>query len=203
MDRHRATKNSPAYRADPCHNRRHDEPPVAVSRAADHLVAASSVSASSCQKPGSISVIVTFALFTMLISVMLTRARFFRGYSAKPIASVSRFCHRKPILDVIDPNEKIWTRTTRQWWLASDRFGKRPIPVAKERTGGNAEPRSVAAEMIECMIARTNPDRLREPGKPIIVGEYTRHWGVPYTDAAGNVLNYRPNTFVTGIDYVF
>src|SRR6516165_5618721 len=89
MDRHRATKNSPAYRADPCHNRRHDEPPVAVSRAADHLVAASSVSASSCQKAGSISVIVTLALFTMLISVMLTRARFFRGYSAKPIASVS------------------------------------------------------------------------------------------------------------------
>jgi hypothetical protein len=36
-----------------------------------------------------------------------------------------------------------------------------------------------------------------------IVGEYTRHWGVPYTDAAGNLLNYRPNTFVTGIDYVF
>jgi hypothetical protein len=26
---------------------------------------------------------------------------------------------------------------------------------------------------------------------------------VPYTDAAGNVLYYRPNTFVTGIDYVF
>lgn len=36
-----------------------------------------------------------------------------------------------------------------------------------------------------------------------VVGEYTRHWGVPYTDAAGNLLNYRPNTFVTGIDYVF
>ena len=36
-----------------------------------------------------------------------------------------------------------------------------------------------------------------------IVGEYTRHWGVAYTDAAGNLLNYRPNTFVTGIDYVF
>jgi len=36
-----------------------------------------------------------------------------------------------------------------------------------------------------------------------VVGEYTRHWGVPYTDAAGNLLSYRPNTFVTGIDYVF
>lgn len=36
-----------------------------------------------------------------------------------------------------------------------------------------------------------------------IVGEYTRHWGVPYTDAADNLLNYRPNSFVTGIDYVF
>jgi hypothetical protein len=36
-----------------------------------------------------------------------------------------------------------------------------------------------------------------------VVGEYTRHWGVPYQDAAGNLLNYRPNTFMTGIDYVF
>jgi hypothetical protein len=36
-----------------------------------------------------------------------------------------------------------------------------------------------------------------------ILGEYTRHWGVPYQDAAGNTLYYRPNTFVTGIDYVF
>jgi hypothetical protein len=36
-----------------------------------------------------------------------------------------------------------------------------------------------------------------------VLGEYTRHWGVPYQDAAGNLLNYRPNTFVTGIDYVF
>jgi len=36
-----------------------------------------------------------------------------------------------------------------------------------------------------------------------VVGEYTRHWGVPYQDAAGNTLFYRPNTFITGIDYVF
>lgn len=36
-----------------------------------------------------------------------------------------------------------------------------------------------------------------------IVGEYTRHWGAPYQDAAGNTLYYRPNTFLTGIDYVF
>jgi hypothetical protein len=36
-----------------------------------------------------------------------------------------------------------------------------------------------------------------------IIGEYQRHWGVPYTDAAGNLLNYRPNAFLTGIDYVF
>lgn len=36
-----------------------------------------------------------------------------------------------------------------------------------------------------------------------IVGEYTRHYGVPYTDANGNILHYRPNTFITGIDYVF
>lgn len=36
-----------------------------------------------------------------------------------------------------------------------------------------------------------------------IIGEYTRHWGVPYTDASGNTRFYRPNTFVTGIDYVF
>jgi hypothetical protein len=37
-----------------------------------------------------------------------------------------------------------------------------------------------------------------------VVGEYQRHWGQPYTDpATGNTLYYRPNTFVTGIDYVF
>ena len=36
-----------------------------------------------------------------------------------------------------------------------------------------------------------------------IVGEYTRHYGARYTDASGNVLYYNPNTFVTGIDYVF
>ena len=36
-----------------------------------------------------------------------------------------------------------------------------------------------------------------------VVGEYQRHWGVPYQDTAGNTLFYRPNSFVTGIDYVF
>ena len=38
-----------------------------------------------------------------------------------------------------------------------------------------------------------------------IVGEYTRHYetGSYGTDNAGNPLYYRPNTFVTGIDYVF
>ena len=36
-----------------------------------------------------------------------------------------------------------------------------------------------------------------------IVGEYQRHWGVPYQNAAGATLFYRPNTFVTGIDYSF
>jgi hypothetical protein len=36
-----------------------------------------------------------------------------------------------------------------------------------------------------------------------VVGEYQRHWGVPYQNAAGNTLFYRPNTFVTGIDYSF
>jgi len=38
-----------------------------------------------------------------------------------------------------------------------------------------------------------------------IAGEYQRHWEpASYgTDAAGNPLYYRPNTFVTGIDYVF
>jgi hypothetical protein len=36
-----------------------------------------------------------------------------------------------------------------------------------------------------------------------IVGEYERHWGVPYQNAAGNQAFYRPNTFLTGIDYVF
>jgi hypothetical protein len=36
-----------------------------------------------------------------------------------------------------------------------------------------------------------------------VVGEYSRHWGVPYQDTSGATLYYRPNTFVTGIDYVF
>jgi hypothetical protein len=36
-----------------------------------------------------------------------------------------------------------------------------------------------------------------------IVGEYQYHWGVPYTGTGGNTLFYRPNTFTTGIDYVF
>jgi hypothetical protein len=36
-----------------------------------------------------------------------------------------------------------------------------------------------------------------------ILGEYTRHWGTPYQDAAGNTFYYRPNTFVTGIDFAF
>ena len=35
-----------------------------------------------------------------------------------------------------------------------------------------------------------------------VVGEYTRTWGVPYSDGT-TTLYYRPNTFVTGIDYVF
>ena len=37
-----------------------------------------------------------------------------------------------------------------------------------------------------------------------VVGEYQRHWGQPYTDlTTGDTLFFRPNTFVTGIDYVF
>lgn len=36
-----------------------------------------------------------------------------------------------------------------------------------------------------------------------VVGEYTHTWGVPYQDSNGATLYYRPNTFVTGIDYVF
>ena len=39
-----------------------------------------------------------------------------------------------------------------------------------------------------------------------VVGEYQHHWGQPYPDpnsTTGGLLYYRPNTFVTGIDYVF
>jgi len=35
-----------------------------------------------------------------------------------------------------------------------------------------------------------------------ILGEYTYHWGVPYPSPTGT-LYYRPNSFVTGIDYLF
>lgn len=36
-----------------------------------------------------------------------------------------------------------------------------------------------------------------------IVGEYEHHWGEPYTDFTGTTKFFRPNTFVSGIDYVF
>jgi hypothetical protein len=36
-----------------------------------------------------------------------------------------------------------------------------------------------------------------------VVGEYQYTFGQPYTDLAGNPLFFRPNTFQTGIDYVF
>jgi hypothetical protein len=37
-----------------------------------------------------------------------------------------------------------------------------------------------------------------------IIGEYQYHWGMPFTDpATSNTKFFRPNTFVTGIDYVF
>ena len=37
-----------------------------------------------------------------------------------------------------------------------------------------------------------------------ILGEYQYQWGQPYTDPlAGNTLYFRPNSFVSGIDYVF
>lgn len=36
-----------------------------------------------------------------------------------------------------------------------------------------------------------------------IVGEYDHSWGVPYQGISGNTLFYRPNTFITGIDYAF
>jgi hypothetical protein len=35
-----------------------------------------------------------------------------------------------------------------------------------------------------------------------VVGEFTRTWGVPY-QLGSTTLYYRPNTFLTGIDYVF
>ena len=37
-----------------------------------------------------------------------------------------------------------------------------------------------------------------------LIGEYQYHWGQPYTDpATGDILFFRPNSFVGGIDYVF
>jgi hypothetical protein len=36
-----------------------------------------------------------------------------------------------------------------------------------------------------------------------VVGEYSRTWQLPVTDVNGNTLFYRPNTFLTGIDYAF
>jgi len=37
-----------------------------------------------------------------------------------------------------------------------------------------------------------------------VIGEYQYHWSVPYTNpTTGNVLFYRPHSFVSGIDYAF
>lgn len=37
-----------------------------------------------------------------------------------------------------------------------------------------------------------------------VIGEYQYHWGQPYMDpATGQTLYFRPNSFVSGIDYVF
>lgn len=37
-----------------------------------------------------------------------------------------------------------------------------------------------------------------------VIGEYERHWGQPFINpATGNTEFFRPNTFVSGIDYVF
>jgi hypothetical protein len=38
-----------------------------------------------------------------------------------------------------------------------------------------------------------------------VIGEYQYTWAQPYTDPAnpGTTLYFRPNTFVSGIDYVF
>ncbi|MFZ0819112.1 MAG: hypothetical protein WAM91_03525 [Candidatus Acidiferrales bacterium] len=37
-----------------------------------------------------------------------------------------------------------------------------------------------------------------------VIGEYQFHWGQPYVDpATSNTLFFRPNSFVSGIDYVF
>ena len=37
-----------------------------------------------------------------------------------------------------------------------------------------------------------------------VIGEYQYHWGQPYTDpTTSNTLFFRPNSFVSGIDYVF
>jgi hypothetical protein len=37
-----------------------------------------------------------------------------------------------------------------------------------------------------------------------VIGEYQFHWAQPYTDPiTSNTLFYSPNSFVSGIDYVF
>ncbi len=36
-----------------------------------------------------------------------------------------------------------------------------------------------------------------------IIGEYQHNWQQPYIDTTGTLNFFRPNTFVSGIDYVF
>ena len=48
------------------------------------------------------------------------------------------------------------------------------------------------------------PARMEHYANIKVVGEYQYTFGQPYTDSVtGNILFFRPNTFQTGIDYVF
>ncbi len=59
-------------------------------------------------------------------------------------------------------------------------------------------------------VSRHNTRNRFSPGLQLViranikvVTEYQRHWEQPYTDPVTGVKFFRPNTFVTGIDYVF
>ena len=59
-------------------------------------------------------------------------------------------------------------------------------------------------------VSRNNTRNRFSPGFQLlpranikIVTEYQRHWEQPYTDPLTGTKFFRPNTFVTGIDYVF
>src|SRR5262249_45439434 len=74
---------------------------------------------------------------------------------------VPHFRHRKAEFDMANIVSEVRICAAWKRWLATNRLGKRSKPVAQEWTSRDAEPSSVAIEMLERSMARLEPLRLR------------------------------------------